>query len=477
MFHYRIRGIFSTALTKMLLDAGHCISKPSLPIKNRFQNLPCDETVPPDAYILDNDTRTGFSCRGDVAAVESLERLLREKLEFPFIIKPSINPNTIIKAKVLTVTPREIRLSLGNDSIGIMKRFNTRHELHEGDELLVSVKRQLRPTRKIFEVSLALNVIGKTATLITHRQSPIYSRFLSKEKRKLLQKLELSFDEFPVPCTVRWRSAAEDANTDELLAEVTELKETLKQILDKTENSQVGESLYQGTGDIQVFLGAADKNRLDAIRRQVTPTVFGHHVWKGLNPPIADFVAYMETILSEDSSLEQVLSNSFQRFVMEKLQESETITIFHWKPSGQYYKMGPFKVEEITSDAIFLKRIVRSSGVYDGLNVEKELGDVIRTIIPRNGAWWIKHAYFSSEGKLKGEYYNINTPPEFAFNNIRYFDLIVDVVRKPSSSLEIIDVEELDQLVKQNLLTSEMKDRILQLAEDLEQKILLGMIP
>ncbi len=473
MYYYRIRGIFSTALTKLILDAGHCISKPSMRIKNRFLDLSCDVKNPPDAYILDNDMKTGFFCRGDVNAVNALESVIKNTLEIPFIIKPFLNPNTIIKAKVIDLKPQHVLLTLGKGCKGILPS-RSKHSFRVGDEMLACVKRQRTPASNVFEVSSSLNLVGKGVTLITDRQKPIFSKFLDKNRRIQLRDLEIAFEDLPFPCTVRWRSAAQDVPITTLQDEIKQLKTMLKEILNNAQNVPVGTILYEGTGDIQVFLSSVDKNNLDGVRREIIPTVMGHHVWKGLNPPIADFIAYMETVLAMDSSLERLLFASFKDFILEKIKNGGSLMIYHWKPTGQYYKLGPFQVEKITSEFVVLKRIVRTHGKYDGLNVKKEPGDVIITLVPKNGEWWIKHSYFSSEGILKGEYYNINTPPEFAFNNIRYFDLIVDVVNKPDTGPEVIDVVELNHLVEMHLISSKLKEKILQISEDLKKQAMLS---
>ncbi len=468
MYYYRIRGIFSTALTKLVLDHGQCITKPSTAIKNRFPRLSCQVTTPPDAYILDNETKTGFVCKGSVEAVEKLELILKKKLSLPFIIKPLLKPQSIIKAKITKVAPHQVHVDLGNGFKGFFpkKKENT----PENGYLLVSIKKQVSSTKRLFEVSRSLNIVGKAVILITHRQRPLFSKFITDEKKKELQQLEISFDEFPFPCTVRWRSAAEDVSVDYLMDEIENLKKTLKVVLEKADEVNVGELLYDGIGEVQVLLSSVDKFILDDIRRQAAPTVYGHHVWKALNPPMADFINYMETILEEDASLESVISTAFGKFVLKQLQEVKTLNIYHWKPTGQYVRLGPFELSQITSEGIWLKRVVHSPGKYDGLNVVKDPGDIIKSFIPtRKNTWSIKHFYYSSSGELKGEYHNINTPPEIGFNNIRYFDLVVDVVKKPNEEPQIIDVEELEGLVSQGLVSSQLKNKILQIAEDLKK--------
>ena len=108
-----------------------------------------------------------------------------------------------------------------------------------------------------------------------------------------------------------------------------------------------------------------------------------------------------------------------------------------------------------------LKRSVRSPGVYDGLEIRKEPGDTIETVVDTS-KWTIIHRYYSQTGELKGVYVNINTPPEIVPSRIRYLDLSVDVIKRPGEPPRIIDLEEFAEAVKNGTITARAACRALE---------------
>jgi hypothetical protein len=66
----RVRGIYATALTRVLLDAGHRVVQASPPIERRFDaELPAADH---DAAIETGPDRQGVNVAGDPDAVESV---------------------------------------------------------------------------------------------------------------------------------------------------------------------------------------------------------------------------------------------------------------------------------------------------------------------------------------------------------------------------------------------------------------------
>ncbi|MFX0205317.1 MAG: DUF402 domain-containing protein, partial [Candidatus Hodarchaeota archaeon] len=135
---------------------------------------------------------------------------------------------------------------------------------------------------------------------------------------------------------------------------------------------------------------------------------------------------------------------------------------------GRYFKLGSAVVRDITNEHLILLRQVSSDGIYDGLGIKKEKNDLIETLVPLHGEWWLQHRYYSSEGQLKGSYFNINTPIELCIDSICYFDLLVDVVKLPGSPPEIIDLEELEHYVNQEIIKPKLQNKILEIAKQLE---------
>ena len=82
MVSVRIRGIYSTALTKLLLDNSFEIVQPSEVIKKRF-NLPGEDyvNVPPDLNVHNRLDRQGIIVTGNMVSLENLIDILRSTLD------------------------------------------------------------------------------------------------------------------------------------------------------------------------------------------------------------------------------------------------------------------------------------------------------------------------------------------------------------------------------------------------------------
>ena len=119
---------------------------------------------------------------------------------------------------------------------------------------------------------------------------------------------------------------------------------------------------------------------------------------------------------------------------------------------------------------IEIGRFIKSSGMYDGLEVPREPGDYVITTIPI-GKWWLRHEYYSSKGELKGVYYNVNTPPEILANAIRYVDLEVDVVLWPDGKYKIIDLEELESAYDMGIISETLMEKAKKAITEIENDI------
>lgn len=74
----KIRGIYSTALTRLLLDSGYTLAEPSPEIQERFGLAPTAEAY--DILIKDRDDLQGVDLTGEPEKICELLRLLQERL-------------------------------------------------------------------------------------------------------------------------------------------------------------------------------------------------------------------------------------------------------------------------------------------------------------------------------------------------------------------------------------------------------------
>ena len=118
----------------------------------------------------------------------------------------------------------------------------------------------------------------------------------------------------------------------------------------------------------------------------------------------------------------------------------------------------------------FMFRRAFSKGHYDGLDVPIQEGDYGLTEV-KEGAWHIKHSYYTREHKLIGDYFNINTPVELYPYGARYLDLEADVVCRTGEKPFLIDREKLALLCRNGCISSDLEKKAAAVAEDLLQTL------
>jgi predicted RNA-binding protein associated with RNAse of E/G family len=74
----------------------------------------------------------------------------------------------------------------------------------------------------------------------------------------------------------------------------------------------------------------------------------------------------------------------------------------------------------------------------------------------RSGEYFIETRYYSHKGKLKGTYFNINTPVEVYTSEVRYIDLELDVVLFPDGSYKLLDLDKLEKAENKGTITMSM---------------------
>jgi len=207
----------------------------------------------------------------------------------------------------------------------------------------------------------------------------------------------------------------------------------------------------------------ASKEILDSIRLFVTPTVPRHHRLRIIDTKILE---QAEIGLYDHPEKKELLADQlFMEAILLPLEKSGLVKLEHIRPSGKAMRPREGVLIEADDHRIVFKRSF-SSGRYDGLDKPIQPGDYGLTEIVE-GSWFVKHAYFTKEGALVGEYYNINTPVELYPYGARYVDLEVDVIRRAGEMPFMIDREKLALLHKQGCIAGALEARALDIAEQL----------
>ncbi|RLE54723.1 MAG: hypothetical protein DRJ40_09980 [Thermoprotei archaeon] len=429
----RVRGIYATAITKLLLDHGFGITQASDKILKRFSLEPRYD--PPHVTVKDNDEKTGLVIIGQEDAVKKVLEVLSGEIDDLIVewYEPQIHSTYL--GVVLEAHDDKYVIDLGNNLRGVL---HSRVRYNVGDEVLVSVRRPA-PPGEYAELTDNITISGRYLRLI--RGGIItFSRFIKDDRKKEeLLSIALSFN--IEGWGVRWRSSAAYASSEELCKELSELLELGNRLI-KEKPSGGPKLVREGERVVEVLLPKTAKLKLDEARSRVVPTVTGHHILKNLGEPYTTLVDFCEELLAMGVSKEQI-EKAMSVVISDKGPHvGSTVAIKHVQIYGRVIELGRGKIIERTDEYLAIRREIYGTGIYDGLGVPKERGDYCITHVYPD-KWYLVHHYFSRNGELKGVYVNINTPPEVSPSEITYIDLEVDVVTTPNTEPRVIDEEKL----------------------------------
>lgn len=210
------------------------------------------------------------------------------------------------------------------------------------------------------------------------------------------------------------------------------------------------------------------KRTLDEIRQEKVPTLPGHHQFRLIDSGRLD--AAEEELQKHTEARGQIAQRLKEELIYSAYSPGCELRIEHVKPRGEvlWLSEGEIISFDREKNLLLLKRTrFKGRATYDGLGIPKEEGDYAITEA-REGAWVLKHRYFSRRGVVKGEYFNIGTPIEFYPDRIRYVDLEVDVVRWPDGRMEIVDQGVLGEAVQAGYLSPELAAKAMSIARELK---------
>ncbi len=462
-----MRGIAATALTKLLMDHGHVIVQASRVIQERF-GLPLN-TAPADVTVKDGDLDELVVIGFPKEAGEVLNDIVSE-LEYVFVWKPKLNLHSVVVARVVDRKSDVCVLELPNGLTGELGNCNR----EKGDLVTVSI---VRPPIKPWEkprLSTSLRVIGEYVAVIYGSPRLTVSEHVrdSVKRRELLAAVTAAVMGKGVG--VHLRSSCSYASVDDVVREIGFLEERLRDVVEKARGSSEPCIVYDGELVAILSLSSIAKEKLDFIRSCVVPTITRHHSLKAYGGSLSDIVDYIEVGL-EMGFNSSIAYSSLQEYILSKLVSRPRVDIVHVKPDGRVLKLTPGRVELISRKPsggyiIRLKRTLQSPGLLDGLGVEKRPGDYDEMVVETD-QWFIHHNYYRSNGEPLGVYININTPPEIYPDQIKYHDLAVDIVYRHGEEPKIIDMDELEKLYREGIVTEQLYKKTIEEVEKIYKQL------
>ena len=464
-YRARVRGIYSTALSKIMVDNGIELVDVTQVIAERLKieekrGLPADVTVKSDEEDPSQILVLGFP-----EAVDKVLEILIAEIPEVLTYIAKIGLYSAFKAEILGFANHTcIAKTPVNDAVLLDEK-----NCVKGKQLPVStIKVPLKPGEKLL-VSSKLRVVGKYA-IVGKGTNVSFSSFI-RNKDRISKLLEISTPLINQGYSVRWRSNADEAEINEIVKELPKLTEELKKVERLVKNSIPFKTVYSGEHVGIIELTYNSKKFLDKVRAKVASTSPYHHMLGGLRERGEDIVGLLD-VIAEDIGKEKLVE-WVRKWVVRQLSAKKDVIIYHKRPLKKSIFLGrmqPFTVVTDRSVRVKLKREIRSEGIYDGLEVRKEAGDYAITTLAGE-RWHIIHDYYSRNGTHKGSYININTPPEILPNRtINYIDLGVDLVKGAGEECRLIDSEDFRSLIKEGVINGDIIEKV---ANEINEVILV----
>lgn len=457
----KVRGVYTTALTKLLLDNGFQIVEPSNAIKNRFGLA--DNFSHPDLKVKDRYDLQGIRVLGTSDAVEKFRELLQNTLPDVLTRKWAVNVNAIYKGKIIAVDEDTVYVDIGNDVLGRLPK--SRMDVSEGDTIIVQVEdKRIGAKQPILTINL--KIVGNCAILMQNNRVGVSLKIHDLKRRAELYDLgkRLTSEGW----SIIWREKAANQPTEILENEVKGLTEKVRILMERAASAEAPSLLVEGLSFMDVEFPFFSKKMLDRIRASVAPTLEGHHFYKSCGGTVASAIEMAEKLLDKGQNINAV-NEAFTRQVLGEFPENGSrVDVEHVKPSGAVFHLGQAEIECIDDKRLKYSRIMRNNGFYDGLGVKKDAGDkaISETEI---GEFFIATSYFASSGELKGKYININTPVEVYPQVIRYVDLEVDVCVLSDGTTKILDMEKLEKNMEKGFISKALFQKVVEKVEEIKK--------
>ena len=452
----KVRGIYTTALTKLLLENDFQIVQPSQTIRARF-GIP-DNNEPPDLKIKDRHDLQGVVALGTPEAVKAFQRILHSSMEDAITRRWNVSVDGIYKGKIISESNDAFHVLIGEDIVGVLPKQEAPNESQNQNEntLIVQVARK-RIGRKTPLLTTQLKIVGKYAILAQKSNVGVSLKIRDINKRAELYALGKQLA--PEGWGIIWREPAAQTPKTVLENEVATLRGKIKALNETASQADAPALLVEGLYFMDVEFPSLSKARLDALRASVSPTIDGHHFYKSCGGKVSAALEMAEKLLEKGQDKSEVEEIFKEEVRLAFPEEGSAVDVEHVKLSGAVFHLGHATVEAINNHELRYSRTIRADGFYDGLGVAKEAGDkaISETAL---GEWYITTNYFSKDGRWKGTYININTPVEIYPDAVRYVDLEVDVCIRPDGETKVVDMEKLEKALEKGVVSQKLFEKV-----------------
>lgn len=450
--------MYATALTRRCLQADMSVVDPSRVIANRVEGSL--DTAIPDVTVSDTPERLGLQVTGESSAVrrlgETLEDISLDTLAWP----ASLPRSSVYVGRVDRTNDHGAIVETGAGE-GFLPFSEADSYVDDGDRLIVQLRDPQppwAPSRRPV-LSTTLQVPGTFVSLIAGEDG-----IVEAPDNVIARALDGRSEDVPRGWGMAIHASTSTVTPTQVERELETLSERAREIdaarSEADRDGDLGE-IIKPESTRWVRLGREARFAMDTDRRQVTPTIEGHHRIKSIGNGAGQAVDFVEALdLGEVSFDPAAVLGAFGPAA------DDSVRLEHGKPTGETIVLGRGTVTDVDGEkgSITVERSLSGGGTYDALGVSKEEGDVAETTFVE-GRWWYPTVYRSAEDAYKGTYVNVGTPVELYPRCVRYVDLYVDVIKDPDGEIRIVDEDELQAAVREGWVDKPLADRARSVAD------------
>ncbi|ESS06721.1 MAG: RNA-binding protein AU-1 [uncultured archaeon A07HB70] len=470
----KVRGIYATALTRALATAGGEVTQASGPIRERFAATDAVTSGGlADARVTTTADRQGVTVAGTPGAVEAVAGVCRDVGVDTLAWTAAAPLDAVFDAEVTETDRGAATCDLG-ETTGRLPFDRVDAHVETGSRVRVQVA-DPDPPWLGGEPTLSGGVRVREGVVELVRggsgvRVDAADESLAREVAGLLDMAGVAPAE---GWSARFSRAATEATLDDLTAALDHANERAAALDDALAGDAVDagepEAVATPLATRFVWFGRESRAALDAARREVTPTMPGHHRTKAASAAASAGVDLAEALcgaaLADGEFPFETVADQFGP------REGDRVALEHGKPSGRLITLGRGEVVDRGADGtVAVERSMTGGGTYDALGTPREAGDTALTKV-REGRWWYPTTYRDADGASKGTYVNVCTPVECFPSAVRYVDLHVDVVRRPDGEVERVDDDELDAAEERGAVPSPLADRAREVASGVERAL------
>jgi hypothetical protein len=320
------------------------------------------------------------------------------------------------------------------------------------------------------QLSKVLTVPGQYAVLTAVQSVRMSKQITDEAQRERLQRLgeAQEIGEWGII----WRTAAQHASDEVLVAEVQRLIKETEALQASLQNTKTVGRIRGGDLTAHVWMSGHASSVCDTLRAQLLPTLPGHHKYKAQGDVYSPTVDALERELPAEALRNRAVLSVLSSINAMQQPIASTLHILQRAPNGRLIDQGEAQrlADDIYAGWVEVQQPLRKKGNYPkGLNVNQQPGDYTITRY-HEGAWHYVSQFYAQDGSWLADYAGMTTPIAIFSDQIHLFDLQAAVIRTPQQQPEIVGMEALDRLREDNLVTPALVDKVREESEAMAQQ-------